>query len=70
MGPFKLLLFLIFLLFGKVFILCHDVDGEILEDDTPDASDYPDSADPGGQYDEHDEFSGNEMDFENFTYTI
>ena len=67
MGLFKLLFFVIFLLFGKVFILCHDVDGEIPEDD---AFDYPDSAVPGGQYDEHDEFSGNEMDFENFTYTI
>jgi Ca2+-binding EF-hand superfamily protein len=47
--------------------LCHDVNGEIPEDDTSDASDYPDSADPGAQYEEHDEFSGNEMDFENFT---
>ena len=64
MGLFKFFLFFIFLLFGNVFIFCHDVVEEIPEGDTPDASDY---SDPGGQYDEHDEFSGNEMDFENFT---
>lgn len=65
LSSFFILFLYSILLFGNCFVFCLDVDGEIQDE----AVEYSEGVDPGGQIDEHDEFSP-EMDFENFTCDI